>query len=87
MPPDPNTDHQRVVAPWDIQTVGALERWQAGQMFHPYVCPANGLNKSVHHSDRRILVPTTDGWHCQFGDCQYTQNWAHAFSVRACTDG
>ena len=74
-------ESERIVAPWDADTIAALETWQAHPMVHPYTCPADGTDKSVHHSDRRILIPTELGWHCPFGDCQYTQNWAHSFSV------
>jgi fido (protein-threonine AMPylation protein) len=60
---------KRIDAPFTPEQVQALNEYQEKLCFHPFTC-GNGS----HH---RILVATPDGWVCR--DCDYTQNWAHAF--------
>lgn len=58
-----------VVAPWTPEQVRELNRFQRFAHYHPFTCG----NDSSHE----VLHATTAGWVCL--DCEYTQNWAHAF--------
>jgi hypothetical protein len=70
---EPSPSSLRVFAPFDADTVGALERYQHDGGFHPYTCPASEKHGSVR------LVPFSDGWHCV--RCDYTQRFVSASAV------
>lgn len=60
---------ERIHAPWTPEQVAALNSWQRTGYLHPFTCGKN--------SEHRVLVATPDGWMCE--DCDYRQDWAHAF--------
>ncbi len=60
---------EKITAPWTPEQVGSLSAYQDSGRFHPFTCP--------DHSQQGILIPTINGWICQF--CDYKQDWAHAF--------
>lgn len=60
-----------VQVPWNDEYVRGLNEYQQAGWMHPYTCG----NDSRH----ALLVATTDGWVCP--DCDYTQTWAHDFTV------
>lgn len=62
---------ERIVPPWDADTVEALTLYQSAGVGHPFTCPDCAGSPS--------LVATPDGWEC--GRCPYTQKWAHAFMI------
>ena len=66
-----------LVAPWDDETVDALNKHQGRSDRHPFTCPADGTKGSNKHTDRRILRATPEGWVCDFNDCGFVQTWAH----------
>lgn len=76
---------EQVTVPWDQATVDALNEYQRKGHFHPYTCPNRGDGKHTHREERGgdlgALLATPSGWIC--GECNYTQNWAHASSVSA----
>lgn len=57
-------------APWTADEVVALNRHQQKGHLHPFTCP-------YQHGGERVLVATEVGWVCP--ECDYTQDWAHAF--------
>lgn len=65
-------------APWTAEEVELLNRFQNLGFVHPFTCPADGEHGSKRHSDHRILVATTEGWRCEWDNCGYRQDWAHA---------
>jgi len=65
----------KVKAPWTREQVESLLRWQNEDQFHPYTCP------EPQHIGEALLVPTRAGWFCGSGLCNYTQDWAHDFSL------
>lgn len=74
-----------ILAPWTPEEVAALNRYQSNVMYHPYTCGNRG--DSGHKqwgNDTGTLLATEDGWVCR--DCDYTQDWAHAFSLVVADD-
>ncbi len=65
-------DESEIEAPWTPEQVAALNEFQQAGKFHPFTCG----NDSRH----RELFATCEGWICL--DCDYTQDWAHAFMAR-----
>jgi hypothetical protein len=61
------TEHLKT--PWTEQQVAALNEYQRSGRFHPFTCG--------HDSTHDALVATPEGWVCP--DCDYRQDWAHAF--------
>ena len=70
----------KIHPPWTSRQVKGLRYWQESGLFHPYTCPHD------HHdvTDEPVLTPTKHGWVCEW--CDYTQDWAHAFSARRLPD-
>ncbi len=62
----------RLDAPWDAQTVKALNAYQKLGHYHPFTCP------HAHDGDRD-LVATPNGWVCRA--CGYTQTWTISGAV------
>lgn len=62
-------------APWTVEQVEALNRYQVSGLMHPYTCE----QWHGEPAERRNLVATTDGWVCRH--CAYKQNWAHGFHM------
>ena len=63
-----------IYAPWTDEQVTALNAFQHHGRMHPFTCGA------VHSSGRSpILVATPAEWICPDPECDYTQDWAHAF--------
>jgi hypothetical protein len=69
----------KIYAPWDEETVAALNEYQEHGHFHPFTC---GRGADGTHVSGVSLVATADGWRCPFGDCDYTQGWAWTFMAR-----
>lgn len=70
---------QIIRAPWTFEQVVALSHWQEGKHFHPFTC-GNREGHPVLNGDNGVLVPTVNGWICQF--CDYKQDWAHDFMAQ-----
>lgn len=69
-----------VHAPWTEKQVACLVAWQESSFAHSYTCPNRSDVLHGHqYGDIGGLKPTTDGWVCL--DCDYTQDWAHDFSL------
>lgn len=72
-------------APWTIEQVEALTRWQNCEWLHPFTCgkrdlPAHKVYAEKHgQMDHGILIATTQGWVCPV--CDYRQDWAHDFMM------
>jgi hypothetical protein len=67
------TPNQKITAPWDEEQVDALNAYQASGAMHPFTCG----NRPHPGNAEAVLVATPEGWVCR--DCDYTQDWAHAF--------
>lgn len=67
--------YEKVVVPWDRETVDGLNRYQQAGWMHPFTC-GNG------HGD---LLATPSGWVCS--SCMYRQNWAYAWMVQKAEEG
>ena len=73
----------KIVPPWSIEQVGALNRWQNTGRVHPFTCggdrgdDAHIRYADAHGGDFGQLVATVNGWFCPV--CSYTQKWAHDF--------
>jgi hypothetical protein len=65
-----------IKAPWTVEQVVALQNWQDAEFTHPFTCGKRDGHPTLH-GDHGILIPTVNGWICQF--CDYTQDWAHPF--------
>ncbi|MFK4801702.1 hypothetical protein ACI3K5_23845 [Streptomyces sp. MPA0124] len=65
------TDQIRV--PWTSEQVAVLEQFQTTSGMHPFTCGAD------QHTLAPRLVPSHSGWYCPDPDCDYRQDWAHAF--------
>jgi hypothetical protein len=63
----------KIRAPWTPEQVAALNRFQAEGGMHPFTCGKDHATDALH------LVAHEDGWHCWLPDCDYRQDWAHAF--------
>jgi len=69
-----------VQAPWTDEQVMHLVTWQQSDYVHSYTCPnRSDVLHGYQYGDIGGLMPTPDGWVCL--DCDYTQNWAHDFSL------
>lgn len=62
----------RVVAPWSLDQVHALNRYQRLGYVHEFTCPHEHGEPGKY-----VLRATPNGWHCP--RCDYTQDWAHDF--------
>lgn len=67
-----------VMAPFSPEQVLALNlfQFQSQRYWHPFTC-------AVTHEGRYGLVATLHGWVCL--ECDYTQDWAHAYMATWCT--
>jgi hypothetical protein len=72
-----------VLAPWDDDTVDALDDYQHVRIGHPYTCPRDHRDPDTGRIDRGevVLDSTEDGFICPVEGCGYTQRWAHALSA------
>jgi hypothetical protein len=70
----------KIYAPWDLDTVHALNDFQAQGKFHPFTC---GAEATGDHPSGVSLVAALGGWHCPRDDCDYTQGWAWTFMARS----
>lgn len=73
----------RIEAPWTMEQVAALNRYQTGEgwpwRMHPFTC-GQREGHPVVGGDAGILVATRLGWLCPY--CTYTQRWAHTFMAQ-----
>lgn len=61
----------RIYAPFTSEQADGLNKFQTCKSCHTFACP----------NDSQNLIAIVDaGWMCP--ECDYTQNWAHAFMVR-----
>ena len=71
---------ESIKAPFtDVQVV-QLNLYQKAGWMHPFTCPRE------HSGSCPSLVAVADqewGWVCPSPDCNYTQDWAHAFMAQA----
>jgi hypothetical protein len=74
-PAEPKQDRDIVRAPWTLNQVDALNRFQQRSDIHPFTCPHD------HGSNSRILIATINGWICP--NCDYTQVWTHGMMLEA----
>lgn len=73
-------DFSMVYAPWTPKQVENLYLIQWSPDHHPFTCPNRGSDHSWHHTpDLGALIPTIDGWICQY--CDYTQDWVYGFML------
>ena len=63
-----------IKAPWTDEQVEGLNAFQHSGVLHEFTC-----GKRDNHKGEGLLRATNDGWVCD--ECDYTQNWAHAFQV------
>lgn len=64
----------QITAPWTVEQVNALNRFQQEANMHPFTCGA------LHASGQSpVLEATLAGWMCPDLTCDYVQDWAHAF--------
>lgn len=66
----------QVHAPWTIEQVVALNRFQRSGAIHPFTCTCG---------NNTVLIAGPDGWSCP-RECGYTQTWAWACMAKV-TDG
>lgn len=66
----------QIRAPWTSEQVAALEQFQTASGMHPFTCGAE------RHALAPRLVPSHSGWYCPDPDCDYRQDWAHAFMAQ-----
>lgn len=69
----------KIVKPFTFEQVLALGRWQNAPNVHPFTCGKRDDHPELN-GDKGVLVPTVDGWICQF--CDYRQDWAHDFMAQ-----
>lgn len=71
-----------VEAPWDADTVLALNVYQGRPDVHPFTCPNRSpVDHSMHdRGDFGVLHATPRGWVCR--DCWYVQNWAYQYQIQ-----
>jgi hypothetical protein len=67
-----------IQAPFTLEQVAALNRFQQNENGHPFTC-ANGRDEK-HLDGEGVLVATPEGWVCPY--CDYTQDWAHDFMAK-----
>jgi len=72
----------KIYAPWDANTVDALNAFQYRENFHPFTCPHTHLdgNGIVRGGEVKLHAYST-GWKCSDIKCDYTQSWAHEFMI------
>jgi len=73
-------DDGMIRAPWTPEQVTALNAFQQRGGMHPFTCGGD------HTPGSPALVAYTDGWRCPqpYGEaCDYRQDWAHPFMLRA----
>lgn len=78
----------KLCAPWTVEQVAALNRWQNTGHVHPFTC-GNDRMDAAHvtyqagHPDQDFgqLVASIHGWFCPV--CSYRQDWAHDFMAAA----
>lgn len=69
----------QIKAPWTLEQVAALNRWQSNDHVHPFTC-GSGNRKDERHMDKEgVLLATASGWVCPY--CDYRQDWAHDFML------
>lgn len=66
---------ETIHAPWTSEQVACLEQFQIVGNMHPFTCGAD------RHALPPRLVPSHSGWYCPDPNCDYTQDWAHAFML------
>lgn len=79
----------KVKAPFTVEQVAALNRWQQRGDVHPFTCASGNRMDAAHeiyqagHPDQDYgqLVASVNGWFCPV--CSYRQDWAHAFMAEA----
>lgn len=65
----------KIFAPWDNETVDALNDFQVRLVMHPFTCGAEHFTPG-----EQVLIATPGGWICPCSPaCGYTQGWAHSF--------
>jgi len=65
----------KIFAPWDDETVDALNDFQVRLVMHPFTCGAEHFTPG-----EQVLIATPGGWICPCSPaCGYTQGWAHSF--------
>lgn len=64
----------KIYAPFTLEQVVALNRWQIRGNVHPFTCPTRAADGTAVD-----LVAEAEGWRCPA--CDYRQNWAHDFMV------
>lgn len=70
-----DSGHDKIKAPWNADTVYALNAFQNREEYHPFTCPREHPTPG-----EAKLTATLDGWVCShFPTCDYTQDWAHSF--------
>lgn len=62
------TPSEFVKAPWTIEQVDALNKFQRRGDAHEFTC-------GHEHGGDKTLFATSDGWRCPH--CDYSQDWAH----------
>ncbi|MET7944404.1 hypothetical protein [Streptomyces sp. NPDC005302] len=67
------TQPEPIRAPWTSEQVAALNACQQRGGMPPFTC-----GREVHPAPL-VLLAHRDGWHCSDPDCDYRQDWAHAF--------
>lgn len=65
---------KNIVAPWTVEQVDALNRWQHLGYVHEFTCP-------VEHEGDKTLLATRSSLICPH--CMYRQEWAHDFMLDA----
>lgn len=73
-----------VKAPWTPEQVENARAWQNSRHVHPYTCGNRDGHPMDPEGDHGVLVPTENGWVCRH--CDYTQNWAHDFTLEPMPD-
>ena len=74
---------KRITAPFTVEQVYYLNKYQSLDSVHPFTCirqvnyEVNAKDHDLDLGGRSKLVATVNGWICPY--CDYTQNWAHEF--------
>jgi hypothetical protein len=71
----------QIFAPFTVEQVEALNRYQQEQWMHPFTCGNRDEGHGELWGDTGTLIATVRGWVCLFCDC--TQEWAYAFMAEA----
>lgn len=64
----------RVLAPFTKEEADKLNEYQKLGFVHEFTCVND-------HPNRTLIAKEGAGWYCP--NCDYTQNWAHAFMLEA----